>query len=84
MCENKETVLELKKQFLQKTNVDDLVLHGATPRSLHQTDIFAEVLINPQIKAHQDKLQEIKSISDEIRLPDGGQSFLNELPFDDN
>jgi hypothetical protein len=28
-------------------------------------------------------LQEIKSISDEIKLPDGGQSFLNELPVDD-
>jgi hypothetical protein len=35
MFENKETVVELKKQFLQKTNVEDLVLHGATPRSLH-------------------------------------------------
>jgi len=52
MHENKETVLELKKSFLQKTSVDDLVLHGATPRSLHQTDIYSEVLINPQIKAH--------------------------------
>ena len=83
MHENKETVLELKKSFLQKTSVDDLVLHGATPRSLHQTDIYSEVLINPQIKAHQDKLQEIRNISDEIRLPDGGQSYLNELPIDD-
>jgi hypothetical protein len=45
--------------------------------------IFNQVLIQPRVKEFENKIQEINDTAAEIKLYDGGQRFLQELPLDE-